>query len=101
MNEYLSNLKEAPDHKKKRFAFTVAFSFSFLVLVGWLGSYFVGSSAIVADNSSDTDKTVIENPVNSLSATVIGAWTDLKNIISGSNKVQYSKDSITVEGGSR
>jgi hypothetical protein len=34
-------------------------------------------------------------------ASAIGAWSDIKNLFSGSNKVEYSKDNVTVEAGSR
>ena len=103
MKDYIEKLKTEPDHVKKRFAFIVSFSFTFLVFAGWIASYGFNSSAILTQNIENNDGTVavVETPVSSLTATAIGAWNDIKSIFSGSNKAEYSKDSIQVEAGSR
>lgn len=103
MNNYLENLKTKPHHVKKRFAFIVSFSFTFLVFAGWMASYGFNSSSVIAENVEKADGTtaVVETPVSSLTATALGAWNDIKNLFSGSNKAEYSKASVTVEAGSR
>lgn len=93
MLDYIENLKTKPDHVKKRFAFLVSFSFTFLVFVGWIASYgFTSNSSTVA---------VADAPVSSLTATALGAWDDIKSMILGSNKVEYSQDVIEISGGGR
>jgi len=104
MNNYFENLKTKPIHHKKRFAFLVSFSFSFLILAGWLASYGVSSSTVIADSTDSNGNVVtssIDAPVSSLTATAIGAWTDIKNLFWGSNKTEYSKDEIQVKAGDR
>lgn len=96
MNNYIENLKTKPDHVKKRFAFTVSFAISFVIFAGWIASYGLSSSPVFADKDSTVDA-----PVSSLTATVVGAYTDVKNLIFGSNKTEYSSDAIQIEGGGR
>lgn len=102
MNDYIADLKTKPDHVKKRFAFLVAFSFTFIVFAGWIASYGFNSSSVIAENVEKDGETIrVETPVSSLTASAIGAWSDIKNLFSGSNKAEYSKDNVTVEAGSR
>lgn len=96
MNDYIENLKQKPEHVRKRFAFMVAFSFTFVVFAGWIASYGLKSSPVLADKNSNVDA-----PVSTLTASVIGAYDDIKNIIFGTNKVEYSGDFIEVTGGKR
>ena len=102
MNDYIADLKTKPDHIKKRFAFIVSFSFTFLVFAGWMASYGFNSTSIIAENIiKDGEEVRVETPVSSLTATALGAWSDIKNLIWGSNKAEFSKDSVTVEAGGR
>jgi hypothetical protein len=102
MNDYLENLKTKPHHVKKRFAFIVSFSFTFLVFAGWMASYGFNSSSVIAENViKDGEEVIVETPVSSLTASAFGAWSDIKNLLFGSNKAEYSKDNVTVEAGSR
>ncbi len=93
---YVENLKTKPEHIRKRYAFLVSFAITFVIFAGWMASYSFQSSSIVADENSSVDK-----PVSSLTATVVGAYEDIKNMIWSSNKNQYSSDAIEVSGGSR
>ena len=96
MNDYIENLKQKPEHVRKRFAFTVAFAFTFVVFAGWIASYGLKSSPVLADKNSNVDA-----PVSTLTASVIGAYEDIKNIIFGANKAEYNGDFIEVSGGNR
>ena len=95
MNNYLENLKTKPEHVKKRFAFLVSFAISFVICAGWIASYGLKSSPVL------TDKEKVDAPVSSLTASVIGAYEDIKNMIFGSNKMQYEENVIEVSGGER
>ncbi|HEY9583536.1 MAG TPA: hypothetical protein VJI66_01060 [Candidatus Paceibacterota bacterium] len=95
MNNYLENLKTKPEHVKKRFAFLVSFAISFVIFAGWIASYGLKSSPVL------TDKEKVDAPVSSLTASVIGAYEDIKNMIFGSNKMQYEENVIEVSGGER
>lgn len=99
MNNYIENLKTKPEHIKKRFAFLVSFSFSALILVGWIASYGFVSNSVVANSANGDATTTIDTPVTSVTASVIGAYDDLKNIIFGSNKTEYSAPTVIVEAG--
>jgi hypothetical protein len=96
MNNYIENLKQKPEHVRKRFAFTVSFAFTFIVFAGWIASYSLKSSPVLADKDNNVDA-----PVSTLTASVVGAYEDIKNIIFGSNKVEYNGDFIEVTGGKR
>lgn len=93
---YINNLKTKPDHIKKRFAFVVSFAVSFLIFAGWIASYGLSSSPVLADKDSS-----VESPVSSLTASVGNIFSDIKNFFLGSNEAEYSADSITVEPGNR
>lgn len=96
MFDYIEKIKTKPEHVKRRFAFMVSFAISFMIFAGWIASYSFKSSAIIAK-----DNTLIDKPVSSLTASVIGVYDDVKNIFFGSNKSEYSSDVIQISGGNR
>ena len=101
---YIENLKEKPEHVRKRYAFSVSFVISFMILAGWLASYGIGSSPVLTEKDSNGDA-VVESPVSSLTASVVGAFNDVKKMFSGLNKVEYNSENgmngIEVKAGSR
>lgn len=96
MNDYIENLKRKPEHVRKRFALLVSSAVTLVIFAGWMASYGLKSSPALADKENKVDA-----PVPAITASVIGAYDDIKNILFGSNKVQYSSDSIEVTGGKR
>lgn len=96
MLDYIENLKQKPPHVRNRFAFLVSFAITFVVFAGWIASYGFKSSPILADKENGVDA-----PVSSLTASVSGAYKDLKNIFFGSNKTDYSSDFIEVTAGKK
>lgn len=96
MFDYIENLKTKPVHVRKRFAFLTAFSVSALILAGWIGSYTLKSSPILAEGKSK-----IEAPVSSLTASVGSLFGDIKNFFTSSNTTEYSADAFEIEGGTR
>lgn len=95
MFDYIENMKSKPEHIKKRFAFLVSFSITGLIFVGWIASYGLKSSPVL------TEKGKVDAPVSSLTASVVGAYNDIKNMFKGSNKAEYSSESLEVSGGGR
>jgi hypothetical protein len=100
MRNYLNNLKTKPDHIKRRFAFLISFSFTSLIFIGWIASYGFQSTATLADVNNE-NKVVVDAPVSSLTASVVGAYDDIKSVIFGSNKVEYSVAEVQVTAGER
>lgn len=98
MFEYIENLKTKPEHVRKRFAFITSFSISAVIFLGWVASYGINSSPVLTDNKDGKSK--VEAPVSSLTASAINIYGDVKSIIFGSNKVDYSSQ-IEVTGGGR
>ncbi|MES3031357.1 MAG: hypothetical protein V4697_03000 [Patescibacteria group bacterium] len=96
MFDYIEDLKTKPVHIRKRFAFLTAFSFSALILAGWIGSYTLKSSPILAEGKSQ-----IEAPVSALTASAGSLWGDIKNFFKSSNETEYSSDAFEIEGGTR
>ena len=104
LNKHIENLKTKPDHIKKRVAFLISFSFSFMVFTGWIvSSYGISSSPTLANNTenSDANATLVEAPVSSLTASAVNAWTDIKKIIFGSSNTNASSNNLEIKGGSR
>lgn len=94
MFQYIENLKTKPEHVRRKHAFAISFSFTMIVFVGWIASYTLDSSPILTQKD-ENGKTVVEAPVSSMSASIIGAYNDVKNIIFNSNKVEYNSIEIT------
>jgi uncharacterized membrane protein len=94
MLEHIERMKQKPEHIRRRYAFVVSFSISALIFVGWVSSYGISTSPVVAE------KKVIESPATSLTASAIGVFKDIKSIFVGSNSVEYNSQ-IEVTGGER
>ncbi len=99
MLEHIENMRAKPEHVRRRYAFLVSFSVSALIFVGWIASYGFSSSPILTQKNADGESTV-DAPVSSLTASALGAFSDVKNIFFGSNKVDYDAQ-IEVTGGKR
>lgn len=90
MIEYIEKMRARPEHVRRRFAFIVSFSFTAIIFLGWMASYGLKSSPVLADKSSKVD-----SPMSSMTASVIGIYGDIKSMIFGSNKVDYNSIEIT------
>lgn len=89
---HLENLRQKPEHIRKRIAFWSSFGITAIIFVFWLGSFSSfgltdtnGSGAIVAEKVQKAG-----NPGQSMVAAVGSLFTDIKEIIFGSKKVEYS-----------
>lgn len=89
-------MRQKPVHVRRRYAFGVSFGITSVIFLGWMASYGISSSPVLADKTNG-DK--IDTPVSSLTASAIGAFKDMKGMVFGSNKTEYS--SIEVTGGGR
>jgi len=96
MLEHIENMRSKPEHIRKRYSFIVSFSISSLIFVGWIASYGLHKSPVISDSSNSK----VEAPASALTASVSGLFDDLKNMFSGTNKVEYSSQ-IEVKGGKR
>lgn len=109
MINYINNLKTKPEHIKKRFAVFVSSGFTFFVLIIWIASYSIPNNLIISKNNinnenienTEKNKVTVETPTKSLTATAINTWNDLKSIVFGSNKAEFTNDSIEITAGSR
>ena len=99
MLEHIENMKSKPEHIRKRYAFVVSFTFTMVILLGWLASYGITSSPVLTDSNAKGE-TKVDAPVTSLTASVGNIFNDLKTMFSSSNKVEYSSQ-IEVIGGKR
>jgi hypothetical protein len=105
MYDYIENLRTKPEHIKKRFAFITSSIITLAIFFVWIVStYGLNTSNIkMADKDSD-GKVLAEAPVSSLTASVVGAWDDIKTLFWGSNKAEFSAENtlnVEVVGGSR
>ena len=74
-----------------------------MIFVGWIVSYGFGSTSVVAVKNADNSQTasVADAPVTSLTATVVGAYNDLKSMIFGSSEKANPSNALEVSGGKR
>ncbi len=98
MLEHIENMRSKPEHVRRKFAFVVSFSVSLVIFLGWMASYGIKSSPVLTDKGDGETK--VQPPVSSLTASVVGAYDDVKNMVFGSNKVEYSSQ-VEVTGGKR
>lgn len=96
MLDYINNLKSKPEHIRRRMAFMFSFMFTFIIFSGW-----VVSSSLINTPKQVAKKVNVDAPVSTLTATAIGAWNDIRSIFLGSNKVEFTNDSIEVLPGNR
>ena len=61
MIDYIENLKLKPEHVRRRFAFLVSFSFTFLIFAGWMASYSLNSSPVLADKDANGNSIKLDN----------------------------------------
>lgn len=99
MLEHIENMRSKPEHVRRRYAFVVSFSITAVIFFGWIASYGFSSAPVLADTNSNGEP-VVETPATSLTASVVGAYDDIKSIFFGSNKVDYSS-TIEVSAGKR
>ena len=100
MIDYINNLKSKPEHIRRRVAFMFASAFTFVVFAGWIASFgFVSNTKIAKDLKNTAVR--VDAPVSSLTATALGAWSDIKSIFFGSNKVEFTNDAIEILPGNR
>jgi hypothetical protein len=108
MFEHIEKMKGKPEHIRRKYAFVVSFSISALIFVGWIASYGISSSPVLADKNAkeDADKSTIattakvDSPISTLTASAVGAFENIKSIFIGSNKTEYSSQ-LEVTGGER
>lgn len=100
MLEHIENMRSKPEHIKKRYAFFVSFSISVLIFAGWISSYGLHKTPVLADKKDLDQSTKVEPPASALTASVAGLFDDLKTMFSGSNKIEYSAP-IEVKAGKR
>ncbi len=99
MLEHIENMRSKPEHVRRRYAFVVSFSITAVIFFGWMASYGLSSSPVLTQKNADGESSV-EAPVSTLTASVVGAYDDIKSIFFGSNKVDYSSG-IEVTAGER
>ncbi len=89
MLEHIENMRTKPEHIRRRYAFLVSFSVTSVIFLGWMASYGLKSSPVITDANGDSTQKV-EAPLSSMTASVFNAFGDIKGMIFGSNKTEYS-----------
>jgi hypothetical protein len=88
LQNHLENLRSKPEHVRKQIAFWSAFGITAMIFVFWIASFMgLGKSAGQAVSAA-VEKA--GTPAQSLTASVGGFFTDIKDLIFGSRKVTYS-----------
>lgn len=87
LKDRLENLKSKPEHIKGRIAFAGAFSITAIIFVFWLGTV---TTIGRTPSKSDVSISKVGTPVESLIAGVGSFFVDIRNMIFGAKKIQYS-----------
>jgi hypothetical protein len=103
--EHIENMKQKPEHVRNRYAFLVSFAVTFVIFMGWIGSYAVTTSPSLAEGNPNTAAVAdvkVEGPIRSVIGTAGGFLKDVKNIFVGTNQFEYRVESnIEVKPGNR
>jgi len=85
---YLENLRAKPEHIRRRFAFWTSLGFTAIIFLFWLSSF-----TAIGDNAKETVSKVVDKagtPAQSLVASVGSFFVDIKDMIFGPKKIDYS-----------
>lgn len=92
LQNHLENLRAKPEHVRKRIAFWSSFGITAVIFMFWLGSFSVTNT--IAQGSVATAVTKVDSPGSSLIAGVGNFFIDIKEMIFGAKKIQYSEVEI-------
>jgi len=98
LQTYLENLRNKPDHVKRRFSFWTSFGVTFIIFAFWISSL----TGITGGSKSAVVATAVSNagsPAQSLVASVGAFFVDIKDMVFGPKKIDYS--SVEVSAGNR
>ncbi len=84
----IENMRQKPEHVRKRFAFWFSFSVTALIFVFWLASFTSLSDSFNEKISNITGQ--IESPRETLVASVGNLFVDIKDIFFSKKVVKYS-----------
>lgn len=93
IERHIDNMRQKPDHEKRRYALFVSLGFTAIVFVFWLTSFNIGAGKS-AEAMAD-----VKSPIASMTASASDAFNYVKDMIVGHNKATYSADSVEVTGG--
>jgi hypothetical protein len=86
---HLENLRAKPEHIRKRIAFWSSFGITAIIFMFWLGSFSVSGST--AKGAVATAVAKAGSPGSSLIAGVGNFFIDIKEMIFGAKKINYSE----------
>ncbi len=88
IDQHLQSLRSKPEHVRKRISFWSSFGITAIIFVFWLGSFSNSGSQMqsaVAKKVQNAD-----TPGKTLVAGVGTLFTDIKELVFGAKKVEYS-----------
>jgi hypothetical protein len=88
-NSTLENLRAKPDHVRKQYSFWSAFGITMIIFAFWSASF---TANVAGGQGTQVAATVdkVSTPGSALVASVGGFFWDIKDMIFGPKKVQYS-----------
>lgn len=89
LQSYIENLKQRPEHVRRRYAFGVSLGVTAIIFAFWLASFSVIGNAAKGTVAQVMGR--VETPTQSMVAAVGSFFTDLKDIVLGPKKIQYSE----------
>jgi hypothetical protein len=93
LQNHLENLRAKPEHIRKQIAFWSAFGVTLVIFVFWISSFMGFTKTAGQAVSSAVEKA--GTPAQSLTASVGGFFTDIKDLIFSPRKVTYSDVIVT------
>jgi hypothetical protein len=93
IQSYIESLRAKPEHIRKRFAFLSSLGITVIIAAFWLGSF---SSFNIGSNSAVTAAIQnVKTPAQSLTASVGSFFGDIRDLIFGAKKVEYSSVEVS------
>lgn len=93
LETFLNRMREKPEHIKKRYSFAISFLVTVIIFTFWINSFdFMKGSR---DKAVASVVSKVGSPSQSLLASVGSFFVDIKDIVFGPKKVNYSSVEVT------
>ncbi|MFA6553936.1 MAG: hypothetical protein WCS89_00300 [Candidatus Paceibacterota bacterium] len=85
LQDHIENLRAKPEHIRKRYSFSISLGVTAIIFAFWISSFGGHSNDVVA-----TAVNKIETPGRSMIASVGSFFVDIRDIVFGPKKVNYT-----------
>ncbi len=88
LQSFIEKISEKPEHIRKRYSFFISLGITSIIFVFWISSFEFVKTPVDKSLASVVEK--VGTPGESLVASVGSFFTDIKDIVFGPKKVEYT-----------